>query len=526
MGHDRSHALDHVVLVLFENRSLDNLLGHLYGPEDGRTFEGVIGKDLSNPIPEWAEHGAERGTVPYAVTTDMDAPNPDSGEEYFHTNTQLFNVLDEHNRLKTGEAVTAPWNAPEPGATPTMDGFVTDYISTFTAEMGRQPTYGEYSQIMTGYTPEQVPVLNGIARGFGVFDHWFCEVPSQTFMNRSFWTAGTSSGFVVNSPISSFTHLNTAETLFDRLEAHGRTWKVYVQEPMAISFTGLIHMPRLKDRLGTHIVPFAEFERDAAAGTLPDFSLIEPNLTSGHSDYHPACGRALLAGGGGPAEEVPVDPPSSIRGGEAFLARIYEAIRSADSTEGSNVYNTLLFIGWDEPGGNYDHVPLGPVPPPDPDAPAGQMDFRFDRSGYRVPAIVVSPWVEEGIVVNEEHRHTSMLATLRRAWDLGDAFTERDAAAAPFDHLLSRESPRDPASWPDVEPLPVPEFHMNLVQMGRALSTLGKTAGGGMLEHAKEAGLRIPPELADPDNPPTPEQFIAGVREIAAQVFPRLASDE
>ncbi|MGH2976118.1 MAG: hypothetical protein ACRDLL_14820 [Solirubrobacterales bacterium] len=62
---DPRNALDHVVLVLFENRSLDNLLGHLYGPEDGKAFEGVIGKNLSNPIPEWAEHGDERETVPY-----------------------------------------------------------------------------------------------------------------------------------------------------------------------------------------------------------------------------------------------------------------------------------------------------------------------------------------------------------------------------------------------------------------------------------------------------------------------------
>ena len=99
--------MDHVVLVLFENRSLDNLLGHLYGPEDGKTFEGVIDKEFSNPIPEWAEHGAERKTVPYTVTDDMDAPNPDSGEEYFHTNTQLYNTLDEHNRFKIGEAVKA-----------------------------------------------------------------------------------------------------------------------------------------------------------------------------------------------------------------------------------------------------------------------------------------------------------------------------------------------------------------------------------------------------------------------------------
>ena len=78
---DRSRALDHIVVVLFENRSLDNVLGHLYGPGDGKTFDGVIGKDLSNPIPAWVEHGADRQVVPYTVATDMDSPNPDSGEE-------------------------------------------------------------------------------------------------------------------------------------------------------------------------------------------------------------------------------------------------------------------------------------------------------------------------------------------------------------------------------------------------------------------------------------------------------------
>jgi Phosphoesterase family len=169
-GPDRSRALEHIVVMLFENRSLDNVLGRLYGPGDGKTFDGVIGKDLSNPIPAWAEHGADRQVVPYTVATDMDAPNPDSGEEFYHTNTQLYGVLDDHNRFKLGEAVTAPWNAPPPGAVPTMDGFVADYISTFTGEMGRQPTYEEYAHIMTGCTPEQLPVLNGIARDFGVFD--------------------------------------------------------------------------------------------------------------------------------------------------------------------------------------------------------------------------------------------------------------------------------------------------------------------------------------------------------------------
>ena len=115
-GQSKDHALDHVVVVLFENRSLDNVLGRLYGPGDGKTFEGVIGKDLSNPIPEWAEHGAERKVVPYTVATDMDSPNPDSGEEYPHTNTQLFNILSEENRFKLGEDITAPWNSPRAGS--------------------------------------------------------------------------------------------------------------------------------------------------------------------------------------------------------------------------------------------------------------------------------------------------------------------------------------------------------------------------------------------------------------------------
>jgi phospholipase C len=74
MSNDRSRAMDHVVLAIFENRSFDNLLGHLYGPEDGKTFEGVIGKELSNPIPEWAEHGA-RAKRPVAESRSVASPS-------------------------------------------------------------------------------------------------------------------------------------------------------------------------------------------------------------------------------------------------------------------------------------------------------------------------------------------------------------------------------------------------------------------------------------------------------------------
>ena len=266
-------------------------------------------------------------------------------------------------------------------------------------------------------------------------------------------------------------------------------------------------------------MPFSEFERDAANGTLPDFSLIEPTLAAGHADYHPALGRALI----GDDVDIAIDPPSSILAGEAFLARIYRAIRSADSSEGSNAYNTTFFIGWDEPGGTYDHVPPGAVPPPDPGAPAGECDFTFDRSGYRVPAIIVSPWIDEGTVINDEYRHTSLLATLRKCWDLGDPFSDRDAAARTFDHLLSRETPRDPASWPDVHPRPVPEWQLTKVQLGQALSPLGKAIGPGIVEHAKQAGLPLPADIANAKGPPTSEQLVEVVFELAAQYFPRLA---
>ena len=516
MPPSRVNAMDHVVLVLFENRSFDNLLGRLYAPGEVDAFEGVIGKELYNPVPEWAEHTAPGAVVPYAIAVGMDMPDPDPGEEYPHTNTQLFNVLDDANRFKDATEMVAPYNAPPGGRQPTMDGFVTDYISFLTVELGRQPTYDEYSQIMAGYTPDQVPVISALARGFGVFDHWFSEVPSQTLPNRSFWTAATSSGFVVNRPVTNFMRHHTAETIFDRLERCDRTWKVYVLEPGPLSFTGFIHMPRLRDRFATHFVPFAEFERDAAEGTLPDFSLIEPNLMAGHGDYHPAFGRALI-----PGLEVLMDSPSSILAGEAFLDRIYRAVRSAASPTGSNVFNTMLFVGFDEPGGTYDHVPPGPVPPPDPGAPPGQLGFAFDRSGYRVPAVVVSPWVPEGTVCTDEHRHTSLLATLRAVWDLGEPFTARDAAARSFEHLLSLDLPRPPETWPDANPRPVPAFQAEQVDAMRALGTLGRHLCHGLYEHA-----RHDKDLPDPpDSPPnvSPALAIDFAMHLGGRLFPRLA---
>ncbi len=313
--------------------------------------------------------------------------------------------------------------------------------------------------------------------------------------------------------------MNDAETIFERLEAHGRTWKVYVAEPMPLSFAGIIHYPRLKDRLATHFVPFAEFEKDAAAGTLPDFSLIEPNMASGHGDYHPALGRSLIAGG----VDLGLDPPSSILGGEAFLERIFNIYRSCTSESGTNVWNTALLIGWDEPGGTYDHVPPGPAVPPDPAAPAGEFGFTFDRSGYRVPAIIglavgrVRLGLQRGVPPHLADRHPAKAVGSR------PGVQPARRSARTFDDIFTRETPRNPDTWVAVEAAPVPDWSLDYEVLGKALSHLGNAAGPALIEKARALGATLPPELDDPSTELTPQLIVEVLREVSWHFFPRLA---
>jgi phospholipase C len=511
---DVRNAINHVVVVMFENRSFDNLLGRLYEPGEVASFAGVVGKELSNLIPRWAEHGADREVVPYGVAENMNTPSPDPGEEYQHVNTQLFGIIDpKANRGVSVEKMASPFNAPGPGQVPTMDGFVADYISAFTTEMGRQPTYGEYAPIMTGYTPEQMPVLSGLARGFAVFDHWFCEVPSQTFTNRSFFHSATASGYVVNlDPPDSFPVHNTAETIFDRLESKGLTWRIYCDPAAHVSFTAIIHAARLKDRFATNVFTTDQFYEDAAKGELPTYSFIEPNLLHGHNDMHPPANAMFPS--------IGVDIPSSLLGGEALLAKVYDAVRTSTSAGGSNVYNTLLMINFDEHGGTYDHVAPPPVPSPDPAAPAGQYGFTFDRSGVRVPAIAISPWIPQRTVVNDEYRHTSLVRTLRERWSLGAPLTARDASAPDLAALLSLDTPRAPEDWPEVIPQAVPEYDESRLPLDKPLTTMQKGGIFAVLSVGKSLGRPVPDMALD--TPLSLGQAIALIGDLLAHLFPNL----
>lgn len=505
--------MDHVVVVMFENRSFDNLLGRIYQPGEVASFEGVIGKDLSNPIPAWAEHGAARRVVPYGVSPTMNTPWPDPGEELPHINTQLFGILDEGNRGVLQPEKT--FNSPDyPAQQPTMDGFLTDYLSTYMAEFRRQPTYDEYAQYMTGYTPEQMPVMSTIARGFATFDHWFCDVPSCTFPNRSFFHAGSSSGYVVNmSPPDSFVAHNTAETLFDRLESNGLTWKVYCDPPSHYSLTGLIHAPRLRGRFATHFFSTDQFFEDAEKGDLPTYAFIEPQIIGhAHNDMHPAYG--MLTPG------LSWDPPSSLIGGEDLLARLYNAVRSSSSPTGSNYLNTTLLVTFDEHGGTYDHVVPPPAVPPHASAAPGQFGFAFDRSGVRIPTLAISAWIPERTVVTEEYRATSLISTMRERWSLGKPLTDRDATARSLSPIFTLDKPRAQEDWPDVVARPVEPMPESLMPLDAPINALGKALLGGVLALGKGMGIAVPDP--SPDAVITGAEAITMGQEVLGDLFPAM----
>ena len=436
----------------------------------------MIGKDLSNPIPEWAEHGADRGVVPYGVAKDMNTPYPDPGEEYPHINTQLFGRIDPpSNRGVPTEQMIAPYNVPaDPGQVPTMDGFVADYISAFTAEMGRQPTYDEYSQIMAGYTPEQMPVLSTLARGFATFDHWFADVPSQTFTNRSFFHAASASGLLINAPYANFPVHNTAETLFDRLDAHGLTWRVYCDPPSRYSLTGLIHAPRLRDRFATNFFSTDQFFADAENGELPTYAFIEPQIIGhAHNDMHPAFSMQTPG--------LNLDPPSSLIGGEDLLARVYDAIRSSSSPTGSNYLNTLFMVVFDEHGGTYDHVPPPAATPPDPNGPRRADGLHLRPARHPPPGdrdLALDPREDRR---QRHYRNTSVIRTMRERWNLGPPLTARDADAADIAPVLTLDQPRAPEDWPEVTPRPVPNMDAALLPLDQPLSPLAQALVAGCL---------------------------------------------
>ena len=122
---------------------------------------------------------------------------------------------------------------------------------------------------------------------------------------------------------------------------------------------------------------------------------------------------------------------------------------------------------------------------------------------------------------NEEYRHTSLIATLRKTWDLGEPLTARDAAARTFEQVFTRDEPTDPKTWITIQAQLVPEWTLDPEVLGRALSGLGKAAVPGLFAYAKEVGVQLPAGAGDPGADPA--VLVQAFRDICLHYFPALA---
>lgn len=427
--------IEHIVVVMMENRSFDNLLGWLYSPTDPPqfnipdqtppTFDGLaVGKYFNQAGgPESPKVFASRPTTAWPSAQNHNTvPTPDPHEEYDHIATQLFGTA-----------------TPPAGAKADMSGFLKDYATTPAGAASA-------GQIMQSYGPDQANVINQLARSFAVCDGWFASCPCQTWPNRGFVHTGSSDGHINNDNYL----LYDIPTIFNVLEGHGISWGVFADTTLIPSLTWGQFLPQLAP-YAVHFHHYAQFENlcrshaDASPGTkLPAYSFIEPRFV-------PELGLFAI--------DYPSDyhPPHNVCRGEQFLAHVYQAVRNSPYRD-----KILLVITFDEHGGCYDHVP----PPanavaPEPGNVSRDGRFHFDRFGVRVPAIVISSYVQPGTVFRTApgatpFDHTSILATLRDWQKLtGDPAhpflpSPRIAAAPTLHRVLTLDEASKHTAWPNI----------------------------------------------------------------------------
>ena len=439
-------VIRNIIVLMLENRSFDHMLGFL--KEHNPEIEGLMGTESIPTAPQLASQGnVEMVTVSRFAGEEGYIRDPDPHHEFPDVTFQLFGQESE----------------PSPPI-PKNNGFVASY-SLVPERTGVPIGVGKGKIIMKCFDPlTHLPVLSALAQNFLLCDHWFCSVPGPTWPNRFFVHAASSNGHV-DSPSS----LEAIEyelgfstygmrTIYENLMDKNLSWKIYYHDfPHALALTNLHRFPG-------NFRHFNEFLEDAKTGELPDYTFIEPayfNLPlNTASDQH---------------------PPHDVRAGERLLSDVYNAIRGNET-----LWNQSLFmVLYDEHGGFYDHVP-----PPKATNPDGKVSvsppFSFDRLGVRVPAILVSPYVGRGQVDHTIYDHTSLLATVKKLFELPRFLTKRDATANTFEHRIL-EIPRTdtpttlepPASAPKlVETADVvqsmtgfSEFQRSLVKLSTLINT-------------------------------------------------------
>lgn len=409
--------IEHVVYYMIENRSFDHVCGWLYskrapikvigppGPFDGvdKKFTNKFrGKDF--PISKYNNGKLSEKTPdgkPFVLDLDQQDPYHDNSDVL----RQLFSA--------------------------TMD----DYFAKKKPDMGGFAWNNGTAEIMIGYSPQQLPVLNGLAKNFAVSDRWFSSMPGGTDVNRAFSLTGSSLGQLNNfqngieyTEWSDYPH---RPSIWKVLWSNGiQDFKIYnAVEWVNCQFTynlflkGQIPSVDSPYAVGNYVPQLNQFYDDVKYGTLPRFAFLEPKwvASNGSTSYHP--GNDLIPG-------------------ERTLRDIFEALQSSPAWE-----KTLFVITFDEHGGIADHVP-----PPYAEKPYvnDSIDgFDFDIMGVRVPTILVSPWISKNTVFRSDtgtdFDSTSILATLlhwfgvpKSRWGLG----ERTHHAPTFEAVAREKKPR------------------------------------------------------------------------------------
>ncbi len=451
--------IKHVVLVVLENRSFDNILGWLYdgdpnptvnliGHDDGVGFHGLtdqLCKEFAQPLQgtrtgERREFPIQRGVS--ANLFPSRTPILDPIEGFDATIEQLFGS-NSSVALASGEI------------RPTMDGFLQNYY--------RRARWfpGLHRQILQTYDFVELPVFNNLSKEFGVADLWFGSIPSQTFPNLgSIFTGGSLSrprgetfGHHIVQTVNS--HYQdwlfkpepiVGPTIWNALDTHGlgspNDWRIYYSTkylagllgryPHSLYYLLLEGLQKSLDNKSTSdrqkmYRPIERFYSDVVAGDLPAFTLLDPKRTY----INGQTGLGLHGDD--------LHPPANVAVGEKLVGKIYETLRSSGAFD-----DTLLVIVFDEHGGTFDHVapPWGAVNP-HPEVP-GEKGFDFTLYGVRVPAIFISSWIPPRTIIRSDDParpfdHTSISATLLN-WvgvPASDQMGARVSQAPTFDGVIS-----------------------------------------------------------------------------------------
>jgi phospholipase C len=394
-------GIEHVFVLMLENRSFDHLLG----------FSGITGTDAVTGAPTNINglSGTESnsyGAQTYTVTQGADYQMPtDPGHEFPAVLLQLC-----------GSAATYQSGGQYPAINDS--GFVASYV----ASQGQDP-----GEVMKCYGTDQLPVLNALAREFVVCDNWYASMPGPTWPNRMFGHAASSAGLDHSPTTAEIVEWETIDglsfpngTIFDALEQNGITRRLYAGDdfPLVAALKG-IHLDDIRQ--------YSLFADDLKQANYPDrYIYIEPsydilNDYKGSTSQHPLADITL---------------------GEGLIKATYEAIRN------SPVWPTsVLIITWDEHGGFYDHgMPSAATAPGDtaPGSPNNEYGFTFEQYGARVAALVISPLIPRNLIDHRVYDHASIPATVEALFGL-NSMTARDANANSLDALITLTSPRDDA---------------------------------------------------------------------------------